>query len=280
MGAYEDEVEAFHRARVERLKSAEGWLSLVAKSFLEPGVTLAIGSGVACDVRLPRGPEKIGTITLEDGIVRFVAERGVATIDGADAAQVKARELRTDAAGAPDRVRIGTMTLDVMQRGDTFAVRVRDPEAPSRVGLGRIDRYAIDPAWRVRARFVPAASPVREWVDFGSGIADEMISPGTLEMDTPDGPLVLRALYEDAQRKRLFVLFRDGTSGVESYGLGRFLYAPLPDKDVVEIDFNRAMLPGCAFNELATCPIPSPQNRTRVHVRAGEKNYEPPEIAD
>jgi uncharacterized protein (DUF1684 family) len=38
------------------------------------------------------------------------------------------------------------------------------------------------------------------------------------------------------------------------------------------------MLPGCAFTVFATCPIPPPKNRLRIHVRAGEKNYLAPPV--
>lgn len=271
---FEEETETWHRARVSRLRSPEGWLALVAKVFLEPGAQVTVGSAASCDVRLPVGPPLVGTFARDTEGVIATLEPDVATLAGAPAAGTV--RLASDAHGSPDRLQIGTMRLDVMERGDAIAIRVRDPEAPARVGLGAIERFPVDPAFRVVARFV-AEPERRELVDFGSGIADEMVSPGHLEITLGAVTFTLRALYEDAERKRLYVLFRDGTSGTETYGLGRFVYAPLPNAaGEVEVDFNRAMLPGCAFNDLATCPIPAKENRVAVRITAGEKTYTPP----
>ena len=40
-----------------------------------------------------------------------------------------------------------------------------------------------------------------------------------------------------------------------------------------EIDFNKAYNPPCAFTAFATCPLPPAQNRLKVSITAGEKNY-------
>jgi uncharacterized protein (DUF1684 family) len=85
--------------------------------------------------------------------------------------------------------------------------------------------------------------------------------------------LRLDALREKGQDK-LFIIFADRTSGKETYGAGRYLYAPLPDKDGrVVLDFNRAENPACAFTTFATCPLPPAQNRLAIRVEAGEKRY-------
>jgi uncharacterized protein (DUF1684 family) len=56
--------------------------------------------------------------------------------------------------------------------------------------------------------------------------------------------------------------------------MGRQLYADLPDAhDTVILDFNKAYNWPCAYTDFATCPIPPPQNRLKLRVEAGEKNY-------
>ena len=66
---------------------------------------------------------------------------------------------------------------------------------------------------------------------------------------------------------------KDGTL---TYGGGRFLSARLPDgkNKQVELDFNRAYNPPCAFTAFATCPVPRKENRLGVRVEAGERLYE------
>ncbi|RMD65180.1 DUF1684 domain-containing protein, partial [Candidatus Parcubacteria bacterium] len=56
----------------------------------------------------------------------------------------------------------------------------------------------------------------------------------------------------------------------ETYGGGRFLVAE-KHGDRVVLDFNRAYNPPCSFTPWATCPVPRPENRLPVEIRAGEK---------
>ena len=72
----------------------------------------------------------------------------------------------------------------------------------------------------------------------------------------------------------LFVIFRDLTSGKETYPAARFLYADAPEDGTVILDFNKAYNPPCAFNPYTTCPLPPPDNRLRVRIEAGELNYD------
>ena len=72
----------------------------------------------------------------------------------------------------------------------------------------------------------------------------------------------------------LFIVFADQTSGVSTYGAGRFVEIPKPDSEGnTEIDFNKAYNPPCAFTAFATCPLPPKQNRLSLKIEAGEKNY-------
>ncbi len=72
----------------------------------------------------------------------------------------------------------------------------------------------------------------------------------------------------------LFVVFADLTSGEETYGAGRFLYIDGPDSNNnVILDFNKAYNPPCAFTKYATCPLPTEENKLKVRITAGEKNF-------
>src|SRR5262249_18875699 len=73
---------------------------------------------------------------------------------------------------------------------------------------------------------------------------------------------------------RLFIVFNDLTSGKETYGAARFVYAKLPQAGTTVIDFNRAYNPPCAYNSFTTCPLPLPSNRLNVRILAGERRYQ------
>jgi hypothetical protein len=74
--------------------------------------------------------------------------------------------------------------------------------------------------------------------------------------------------------QRLWCVFRDLTSGKETYPAARFLYQPMPAPGEFDLDFNYAENPPCGYNPYTTCPLPPSQNRLRVRVEAGELWYE------
>ena len=89
-----------------------------------------------------------------------------------------------------------------------------------------------------------------------------------------DGEPTQVTLYSSPDMHELFLPFRDRTSGSETYGAGRYLEVDPPDDDgVVEVDFNHAYNPYCAYNPNWACPIPPGENWLGVPVRAGEKTF-------
>jgi len=69
----------------------------------------------------------------------------------------------------------------------------------------------------------------------------------------------------------LFVPFLDATSGVETYGAGRYLDIEAEDDGTYSLDFNLAYHPSCAYDPRFSCPITPPENRLPVRVEAGER---------
>jgi uncharacterized protein len=85
--------------------------------------------------------------------------------------------------------------------------------------------------------------------------------------------LRLYPILEEPGARQLFFIFRDLTTGKDTYGAGRFLYTDLPKDGQVVLDFNKAYNPPCAFTPYATCPLPPPENRLPIRIEAGEKKY-------
>jgi uncharacterized protein (DUF1684 family) len=81
-------------------------------------------------------------------------------------------------------------------------------------------------------------------------------------------------LFASSGSRELFLPFRDATSGSETYGAGRYLEVEPPSLDgTVEIDFNYAYNPYCAYNPNWSCPIPPGENWLTVPIRAGERTF-------
>jgi uncharacterized protein (DUF1684 family) len=198
-----------------------------------------------------------------------------------DGEPVTSRVLRSDHDGKADALVVDGFVLELMERGETVALRVRDTRELPRPYAG-IESWPIDPTWKVEAKLVGHAEPRTIDLDFEGAtgaVADSFVSPGVVVFERANVEHRLEAVYEDSSRRRLFLLFRDATAGTESYGLGRFVYASLPDAHGrLFVDFNLALLPGCAFTTFATCPIPPRENRLTIPIRAGEREYLGPAI--
>jgi uncharacterized protein (DUF1684 family) len=265
----ETEVALYRRARAARLTAEKGWLTLVGKVWLEEG-TYRIGSDPACEITLPSGwvPASVGTLTLENGVVRLEANPSAEL--RARGERVTSLVMRSDAEPNPDDVTIGSITLQLIRRGDALAIRIRDAESEARRSFPGIPAYDVDPAFRIVARF--EAFPKEREVVFADsdGNPQPYVAPGLAVFEKANVSCRLLPVFE-SDRKRMFVLFSDPTNRDETYGAGRFLYAPLPEQGRILLDFNKAFNPPCAFTPHAVCPLPPPDNHLSLRIEAGEK---------
>jgi uncharacterized protein (DUF1684 family) len=71
----------------------------------------------------------------------------------------------------------------------------------------------------------------------------------------------------------LFLPFKDYTSGTETYGAGRYLDIKIPADNQIDIDFNLAYNPYCAYSDEYSCPLPPKENFLKVRILAGEQVY-------
>jgi uncharacterized protein (DUF1684 family) len=106
------------------------------------------------------------------------------------------------------------------------------------------------------------------------GDIDEYSTEGVVEFRLLGQTLRLRPLT--TRPKRFYIVFKDASSGQETYEAARFLYADLLDDGTAVLDFNQAYNPPCAFNPYTTCPIPLRENNLPVRILAGEKAYPVP----
>lgn len=265
----EKEVRAYREARNLRLGAEKGWLSLINKVWLGEGAH-RIGSAEGAEVAVPqdRAPAHLGTVIRAGNVVTLLAAPGIAFVARGEPST--SLVLRSDASPQPDTVTFGTLTFELLQRGDDFALRVRDTESPLRRGFRGVVAYAVDPSWRLVARLLRYEAERAVVLEDGDGRPQSYVAPGIAEFER-DGTIHRLEPVFESDRRRLFVLFSDRTNRDETYGAGRFLYAPLPVEDRIVLDFNKAFNPPCAFTPYAVCPLPAPENRLAVRVEAGEK---------
>ena len=270
--AYRAEVRKWRAEREERLRADAGWLTVAGLFWLDEG-RKTFGSDKASDFVLPASaPAKAGVFERAGRSVRVLLEPGVAAqLDGRPLAG--AAPMAPDTSGRPDLLSMGTLTMTVIERSGRYGIRLRDRDNPARKAFTGLSWFDVDESWRIEARFIPYPEPKMVKVPNVLGQVNEMPSPGSVEF-TRDGQAIrLDGVLEEKDADELFFIVRDGTSGNETYGAGRFLYAPLPKDGRIVLDFNKAYSPPCAFTPYATCPLPPPQNRIPIRVEAGEKAY-------
>jgi uncharacterized protein (DUF1684 family) len=267
---YAAEIQKHRDERVADLTKPNGWLAVAGLFWLHEGMNTA-GSDPDKAVRLPaRAPKTLGAFELKQGTVTFTADAGVRlTANGKPVNQFTFEPEK----GEDSAIAIAGLTLFVIKRGDRYAVRLLDPETDQRRGFKGLRYFPVQRAFRVRAVFKPYAKARQVPVPNVLGMTVPMESPGYVTFTLNGKSYRLEPVYETEKREDLFFIFKDLTSGKETYGAGRFLHTPLPKNGSVDLDFNKAYNPPCAFTAFATCPLPTKQNQLPVAIRAGELNY-------
>jgi len=268
---YEAEIRKFQQDREALLKTDTGWLTVAGLFFLtQPRTTF--GSDPLNDIVLPAGaPARAGVFEVRGGKVFVKAAEGVSfQLDGKT---ITTAQLKPDSQGPPDRISLGDLMLWVHNSGDRLSIRLRDRNNPLRTSFTGTRWFPIDKKYRVQGTWIPHAKPKMIQVPNILGDIDNMPITGLVSFTLDGQEQKLEAVGEEGVPE-LWFIFRDLTSQDETYPAARFLYTPVAVDGKVDMDFNRAQNPPCAYNPYTTCPLPSEQNRLRVRIEAGEKKYE------
>lgn len=160
----------------------------------------------------------------------------------------------------------------------------RDPKhspllPADRAHFTALERYAPDPRYRVTATF-----KAREGKAFKMKTSTDRLptyqAVGRLSF-VLDGKKLKLSVYRNPELSArpeyanyLFVPFTDLTNGESTYGGGRYLDLEGPLGATVELDFNKAYNPYCAYGGKYSCPIPPAENHLPVAVEAGVKAFD------
>jgi uncharacterized protein (DUF1684 family) len=225
-----------------------------------------LGSDASAAVRLPAGraPGVAGALVRTGKQVEFQS-----STPGAPSMRLSA----TSPTNEPPVLKLGDLKMFVIVRGERLALRVKDPQAPTRVHFKGLDYFPYSTAWKLEGRWEPASAGQTLSITDVTGSTSHQPLAGLAHFTVDGKPFTLAAV-EDDESHDLWFIFRDGTSGTSTYGGGRFLHAAKPGSDGrVILDFNFAYNPPCAFTPFATCPVPPRQNWLPLAISAGERRY-------
>ena len=165
------------------------------------------------------------------------------------------------------------------------------PQSPVPAGertAFRLAWWPYDPAYRISAVLEVEAEAGGPHDEPGAGVLELPSSGaggprfrriGRLALSGPLGARSLAAYWIEGYAGGLFLPFRDGTSGSETYGAGRYLLDTIKGADqgaddatgALLLDFNLAFHPSCAYDPRWVCPLAPPENRLDLPVPAGER---------
>jgi len=252
---YQQEMEAFHKARISSLKSEDGWLNLAGLFWLNEGVN-TIGGDSKNDFVFPadHADAFLGHVIKKGEFVYYAHKK--------DTIQVYPY------AEKPVVISHQSLRWFIIKRGDKFAIRLRDLEGEYLKAFTGIAHFPIDSSWRIQATFIPTQGRKITIIDV-TGRSYQVDSPGKVQFTRNGKSYSLEASQEGEE---LFIVFGDQTNKIDTYGAGRFMYTKLPDAaGHVTIDFNKAFNPPCAFTPFATCPLPTAANKLAIAIHAGEQ---------
>lgn len=144
-----------------------------------------------------------------------------------------------------------------------------------------LDYFPVDANYKVKAKIeVLFDEPVFRMPTY-DGTSNEYKRYGIITFTLQGKERVLNvyqslALFQNpAYKKHLFLPFLDLTNGQESYSGGRYIDLSTDDikGDNVEIDFNKAYNPYCAYSNGYRCPVPPVENNLETKIMAGEKAF-------
>jgi uncharacterized protein len=263
----------WHAKRLASLTSETGWLTPIALYWLKDGEN-SFGRGADRAFSLDDAvlAADTGAFVLTNGRVRYVAHASKAmTYLGKP---VTSLDLVSDVDEKPTELVAGSLHFMLIERGGHLGIRVRDSVSPNRLQFKGLQYFPVRADWHIQAHFEAYVPERRIPIVNILGMTEEMTSPGAIVFEREGRSWRLDAILEAPGDRELFVMFSDATSGKQTYGAGRFLYVGLPNADHIEVDFNEAFNPPCAFTDFATCPLPPQQNQLALAIDAGELKYE------
>jgi uncharacterized protein (DUF1684 family) len=256
----EDLYQTYHERRELSVVQPKGSLALVNTQWVDSEQTIWGVPGVWAP--LPDGQSGLlVTATASDNItVDDVIVDGSAIVRGKDDP-------------APSEITFSDTVSGfvIASESGNYALRVWDSNSEGIQEFGSIDAFAYNPDWIITAAWseIPGGITVGFEHLKDDGATREEVVPGSITF-SKDGVEYDLAAFKAGRALQL--VFADSTNGDSTYSVGRFLFLAPNADGTITLDFNRAVLPPCAFSYNFNCPLPPRQNRFGVAIEAGEKN--------
>lgn len=150
-----------------------------------------------------------------------------------------------------------------------------DPNSPlgdeQKLTFDKLDYFPENPELRLELALELKEPPDQVMLITSTGDRRNYLHKGQVRFEVGGQEVVLQ-VYEDGYGG-YFLPFVDATAPQETYGAGRYLEPEEVRPGFLQVDFNLAYNPFCAYNDRWSCPIPPHENRLKVRIEAGEKKF-------
>lgn len=162
------------------------------------------------------------------------------------------------------------------QKEQYFREHPRSPIPPGH-GFAGLAYFPIDPDLRFEVPLYEHDEKTEVTVETSAEGERTYVRYGEFRVTIGGEDVTIQAYRPASGEDRLWVPFRDATSGSETYGAGRYVDLDpeehrTDDGDWI-LDFNAAYNPTCAYNHAYECPLTPAENWLDVPIEAGEKDY-------
>ncbi len=280
---YVAEIEEYRRKRDHTFQTDPfSQLSLIHREKLEDRERVTIGSGPQADLRLEgEGIAPLHAVvegSSETPLLK-AAEGAEFRVIGLEGKPVTEYRLKDDTG-----FRVGRFNLHYFLHEDwNRVIEVHDTERPLFVNFTGMDRFGVDPGFRVEGEVIPASEPAPVQITDSQGNLRPFWNYGELRFELAGTDCTLElftSTLDEAEINRggFMLMFTDETSGKETYPAGRYIYVDAPRAEgkssgTITVDFNKAFSPPCNYSPAFTCPFPGKRNRLPLAIRAGQKWY-------
>jgi len=163
------------------------------------------------------------------------------------------------------------------RKDEYFATDHHSPIPPDeRADFDGLEYFPVDEDYRFVVDLDRHEDPEEVTVGTSTGGERDYRRWGEFTVDIDGERVTIQAYKGEPGEDRLWVPFRDETSGEETYGAGRYIDleadAHRTDGEWI-LDFNQAYNPTCAYSDRYECPLPPTENWLEVPIEAGEKAY-------
>jgi len=179
--------------------------------------------------------------------------------------------------GSDDPAYVAAIEKERKEKDALMRSGVDSPFADSSANFTGLKYYPVDSKYRIIANLIPIETKKAVILATSDGKEKRYLEYAYAEFvldDQKNKLLIFETMDMGPFRGTLFLAFGDATSGLDTYGAGRYLdIKKVPGASTITLDFNKAYNPYCAYNDNFSCPLPPRENLLTIPINAGEKVY-------